>query len=164
MAAPARTHFTETLAALAEEPTEECVLWPFSLTGKGYPQLWYDLGDGRGTRRIDGHALACHLTHGPRPAEGRWEAAHGCGVRACFNPAHLRWATPAENTADREAAGTILRGERHGNARLADDDIPAIRRRLAAGDLGTVIAADYGVSITTISNIKQGVTWSCIPA
>jgi hypothetical protein len=47
-------------------------------------------------------------------------------------------------------------------SKLTEEDIPGIRERIAKGDMLKDIAADYGVSSTTISAIKSGGTWSYI--
>lgn len=78
---------------------DECVLWPYAKS-KGYGRV-FAAGE---TRRA--HVVACELTHGPKP-EGR-EVAHSCGGRSCVNPNHLRWATAAENSADRIAHGRVV--------------------------------------------------------
>jgi HNH endonuclease len=69
--------------------SDDCLLWPYSLDG-GYPAL-------NGER---GHVLICEETHGPKP-DPKMHAAHWCGVRRCINRRHLRWATSAENEADK---------------------------------------------------------------
>jgi len=48
---------------------------------------------------------------------------------------------------------------RRNNSRLTQEDIPIIRKRLAAGEFCTVVAQDYGVSKMTIWDIKHHRTW-----
>ena len=45
-------------------------------------------------------------------------------------------------------------------ARITEEELAGIRERIAKGDMLKTIAADYGVSPTTISAIKSGGTWS----
>lgn len=49
---------------------------------------------------------------------------------------------------------------RRNNARLTASDARSIRRRLAAGELGITLAAEYGVHKATISDIKCGKIWA----
>jgi hypothetical protein len=51
------------------------------------------------------------------------------------------------------------RGERTGISKLTDDKVRAIRKRLAAGDVPTVIAPGFGVGRGTIRAIAEGRTW-----
>ena len=52
----------------------------------------------------------------------------------------------------------------HGSCRLTVDDVRVIKRRLAAGEMQKVIAAEYDVTPTTISNINTGRTWQEVKA
>lgn len=47
--------------------------------------------------------------------------------------------------------------------KLTPDDVREIRRELAAGTLGKVIAARFGVVPGRISSIKHGLTWKHVP-
>lgn len=82
--------------------TDDCTIWPFTVNSKGYGQL----GVNRVSKSV--HVLACTQAHGPRP-EGM-QVAHSCGVKRCINPKHLRWASQAENEADKVLHGTDHRG------------------------------------------------------
>jgi hypothetical protein len=79
--------------------TDECVIWPFSLSGNDYPAAIGELGSA--------HRAICQLFHGNPPSEIH-EAAHSCGNRPCINPRHLRWALPIENEADKILGNYIL--------------------------------------------------------
>ena len=76
---------------------DECLTWPFTLVS-GYAGTV--LVNGRHQRAC---RVMCELAHGPAP-ESKRETAHSCGKgdEACINPKHLRWATHAENGADRK--------------------------------------------------------------
>ncbi|MGL4300061.1 MAG: hypothetical protein ACRCW4_13405 [Candidatus Neomicrothrix subdominans] len=132
--------------------TDECIIWPYSLTAAGYGRL-----------RINGrveHATRVVLTRtvGPAPTPGM-EAAHApdiCHNPPCINPRHLRWATRAENDADRLIDGTSNRGEQHGLARLTSDQVLAIR---ADPRQYKVLAAEYGISWRTVGAIKERRAW-----
>lgn len=129
----------------------DCLLWPFGKLSNGYGSLMHN-----GHRRT-AHSLMCELAHGPAP-DGT-EAAHNCGVRACCNPNHLRWATGLENAADRLAHGTDARGEKAWQARLTKDQV---RRIVALLDTktDTEIANELGVSASAVGSIAHGCSWS----
>lgn len=64
---------------------------------------------------------------------------------------------------DRAKGRADGRGERHPLAKLTDDDVREIRKRLRGiRGLGGVVAKEYGVSQATISYILQGKTWKHI--
>jgi hypothetical protein len=102
----------------------------------------------------------CELVHGTPPEPGL-EAAHSCGVRLCCNPQHLRWATTAENAADKRIHGTMPEGDRHGGSKLRADQVREIRR-LRGTARTPEIAASYGVSSTTIRLIFAGKRWTSV--
>jgi len=56
--------------------------------------------------------------------------------------------------------GGWRQGELHSNTSMTDKDVLYIKARLALEHRQSDIAADYGVSPTTISRIKRGVTWT----
>lgn len=137
----------------AMEPSDECRDWPFALA-QGYGLM--RVGD----RSIRVSALICEAWHGPRPPEAH--AAHSCGNAACWAGEHIRWATPAENEADKALHGTRPLGERHHRAKLRDVDVLTIRERHASGVTATLLASEYNVSIAQISNIVRRLSWSHI--
>jgi hypothetical protein len=141
----------ETFLRLLELETDECVLWPHARDAKGYGRLNF-----RG-KTESAHSLACELRHGPRPLMK--EAAHYCGVPACMNYRHLRWATQSENMQDRVIHGTSNRGERSGSQRLTVEDVRQVRRRCAAGETDAAIAATYGVHPATIQAVRVRRSW-----
>jgi hypothetical protein len=50
-------------------------------------------------------------------------------------------------------------GSTNGSAKLEEDDVADIIRRLVAGEAGKVLAVEYGVAEGTISHICNGDTW-----
>jgi hypothetical protein len=63
-----------------------------------------------GQPREAAHRAMCRLIHG-NPPTPKHQAAHSCGNgrRGCVHPGHLRWATDAENRAERRAADAARR-------------------------------------------------------
>ncbi|KAB2728240.1 HNH endonuclease [Brucella anthropi] len=134
---------------------QHCFLWPYSNNGIGYGKVSIE------GRSVFVHRYVCELQHGPAPSVTH-HAAHSCGNGhlGCINPHHLRWATPKENIADQKLHGTAIRGERVGSAKLNEETVRLVRRRLARGEMQKHIAADLGVNQSTVSYIKSGRIWS----
>lgn len=84
---------------------------------------------------------------------------HSCDNPPCVNPAHLSTGTKADNSADMVARGRSPRGSRSGASKLTERQVAEIRVRQAAGELHRVLAAEYGISRVTITNIVTGKTW-----
>lgn len=131
------------------------ILTPCVTLGYHYVSLW------RANRRFSTpvHRLvALAFLHPPGP--GQYQVAHGNGGRLDNRPENLRWATPIENAADRDAQGTGAKGERNPSAKLTDDDVRDIRRRRAAGVMVKSIASSFGISPGYIWSIVHRRAWS----
>lgn len=86
---------------------------------------------------------------------------HRCDNPPCCNPAHLFVGTPVDNVADMDAKGRRrpCPGEEHGMAVLTDPQVLEIwRSEGRAGD----IAKRYGVTRTTVADIRNGKNWTHI--
>jgi len=81
---------------------------------------------------------------------------HKCDNPPCFNPDHLFVGTYKENTDD-----CILKGRRvfAPNAKLTEEDVTIIKKRLQKGETQTAISRDYRVDQTLIGFIHRGVIW-----
>jgi DNA-binding transcriptional regulator YiaG len=79
-------------------------------------------------------------------------------TNAKISAAHLGKLKPSTSERNRTIEWTPeMRAKiREANRRLSDDDIRQIKAMLAAGVLQTVIAAQFNVSVSTISGIKRG--------
>ncbi|WP_424624465.1 HNH endonuclease signature motif containing protein [Achromobacter marplatensis] len=94
------------------------------------------------------------------PIQGGLFVCHRCDVPACVNPSHLFLGTNLQNVADRDRKGRQACQSRIRTSKLNAEQVLAIRadpRRMRK------IAADYGVSCTSISEIKSGRSWSSLP-
>lgn len=131
---------------------DECLVWPFARSRNG--RGWIRVTQGNGMP----HQVMCKLRHGEPPTPEH-EAAHSCGNGhlGCVNPIHLRWATKAENEADKLIHGTRARGERHGAAKLTEADVLAIR---ASTSPIQEIAETFGISQATGRHIKNRKIWA----
>lgn len=138
--------------AMATE-TDECIIWPYALTGRGYASL----KDGEYGRAPLSHHI-CIATHGPRPSRNH-EAAHLCGKMACINRRHIRWLTRSANQLEREIHGTSNRGARNGSAKLTEAQVLLIKQALASGETQKSIAAQFGVSRAAVGRIASGKAW-----
>lgn len=129
-----------------------CWEWTGSKCGRGYGQVKMDYVN------LRAHRVAYMLVHGD---PGDLFICHACDNPSCVNPAHLFAGTPADNMADRSAKGRAPSGENHPQAKLSADDVKSIRAAWEGkGGTQGKIAADYGVSRSTISAIVNGQNWS----
>lgn len=136
--------YQEWLERHAEHNGNDCLIWPFWRDKHGY-------GPSR---------EMCRLAQGEPPTPEH-QAAHSCGRGhlGCVNPRHLRWASRVENQAEMVEHGNSRRGVRNYFCKLTEDQVREIRGvgyRESDGHL----AARFGVSRTTISDIRNGRSWA----
>jgi hypothetical protein len=133
-----------------------CIEWPHWRTPDGYGRT---VIGGRGGRNWLAHRWTWTQTNGPIP-DGL-HVLHHCDNRGCINVDHLFLGTNADNVADRVAKGRTRVGSHPGelnpSAKLTGEQVDAIR---ADPRLQYVIAAEYGVSKMTISEVKRRITWA----
>ncbi len=130
---------------LKEHP--QLVLKPSPIGGRLTYCLWKD---GKGTTRQAGYWMLLAFV-GPRPMG--MECCHNDNSFLNNNLSNLRWDTRQANRIDRSTHGDTLNI-------LCVADIPVIRDRIKKGELLKDIAADYGVSRQTITNIKTHHRWA----
>ena len=104
------------------------------------------------------HVLVLEAFVGSRPAGHH--ACHNNGIRTDARVENLRWGTPTENAADKYLHGTVVYGDAHWNTKVSDGDVERIRETIKFGAVQNDLAALYGVSIATISQIKSGASRS----
>lgn len=127
----------------------EC--WEFrgSPSGAGYGQV--EIADGV---TVLAHRLAYQDAHGP--LDPGQLVLHQCDNPPCCNPFHLVSGTHKTNYADARAKGRHPAGERHGMAKLTDDDVRIIRR---SNDSLSVLGRRYGVTKQAIAYARKGKGW-----
>ncbi len=135
-----------------------CWEWTGTKVGAGYGRVCF------GGRHQLSHRLVYRLC--VAPVTKTQEVCHNCpggDNPACCNPAHLWVGTHTDNMRDCEAKGRNShpgrRGEQSGTAKLTEVDVREIRRRVAAGENGRVIAEEKGISRTTVSQIANRLRW-----
>lgn len=101
------------------------------------------------------HIIICGAFHGPAP-RGGMQAAHRNGRSADNRPDNLRWATAAENSADKVLHGTDNRGVKNHAAKLSSAQVAQIRRRKAAGERTEKLAAEFHIHEETVRGIARG--------
>lgn len=104
------------------------------------------------------HVLIATTFHGPKPS------ADHLVMHLDDNPANnradnLEWGTPAENSKQMVERGRSARGDRIPWAKLAADQVTAIREALARGISTRNLARIYNVAPSTIQDIASGRSW-----
>lgn len=137
---------------------DDCVLWPFAKLGRGYGQIKIN------GQHVPAHRVVCAILNGP-PSTPMHQAAHSCGKGhlGCVNPRHLRWATPAENSADRIEHGTHMRGSEAPHCKLTEDQVREIRRAPVGTSL-VELGRKFGVTPDAISAIINRKSWAWLDA
>lgn len=106
------------------------------------------------------HQLVAIAFIGPIP-DG-CEVCHIDGRRTNNSLSNIRYGTRKENYADSVVHGTNSAGERHGMAKLSEEDVRNIRRGIDAGITQAMLSKLYGVSTSCVNCIAKGTTWKQI--
>lgn len=134
---------------------DECWNWQGVIEPAGYGLVNFG-----GPNRA--HRVAWLLANGPIPNSGTRRSLgvlHRCDNRACVNPNHLFVGTDADNAADMKAKGRSVSGEMHYTTKITEAQVAAIRADFRPAK---VIAAEYGISTTTVYQIQKGGTWKYV--
>ncbi len=133
---------------------DECWLWTGYVNTGGYGYLGI-YKNGR-TLKLRAHRIAHYLDTGGWPVC----VCHHCDIPACTNPAHLFPGTRTTNHLDCVTKKRHIYGQRHPGTSLTDDDVRAIRRRYAGGDVRQIdLATEYDVVQQAISHIVTRRNW-----
>lgn len=128
----------------------DCWEWMGGRLKTGYGAFWLN------GRTEKAHRVSWEIHRGKIP-EGLF-VLHKCDNPPCVNPEHLFIGTTLDNVRDKIQKGRLRvpRGEDSGVSKLTEAQVIAIRadRRYQA-----IIASEYGVAQTTISNIKRRKKW-----
>jgi hypothetical protein len=146
---------------------DECWEWSASRTQQGYGQFRM------AGKSVRAHRAAWELANGSIP-DGLF-VCHRCDNPPCCNPAHLFLGTAEDNVRDMVAKGRHVRPLRDESAvkfpkgvechaaKLTEEGVIDIRRRYDAGERGTAIAADFGVSRSLITLVGKRRAWRHVP-
>lgn len=114
---------------------------------------------------VGAHRAAWTFWRGPIPA-GR-HVLHHCDYTACVNPAHLFIGSQGDNVRDAAAKGRIrgprLCGVLNPAAILTSGQVRQIRNLHKQGRSQTALAAQFGVSLSTVNAIVRRRTWAGVP-
>lgn len=127
-----------------------CWRWTGRPGSHGYGQITVNY------RSYTTHRYAWLLTHGSLPTQ---MLLHSCDSRLCVNPAHLREGTAKDNARDMVERGRSVRGEQQRVAKLREADVHQILTLLKQGCVQKVVARQFGVSPSVVSDIKAQRTW-----
>jgi hypothetical protein len=141
------------LKAHKDHVGDECLVRP------GFNTYWPLTVDGKRTR---GHVEMCRMAHGeppfPKAQANHFICDNGAG--GCCNPTHLQWGTQKQNVDDMFRLGTRGYGELANYTKLDDPLVALIRAEYArGGKLQYVLAREFGVTQSVISNIVNGKKW-----
>lgn len=128
----------------------ECWAWTAGLV-KGYGSF------GVGSSTFRANRISFYLSTGIDP--GPLLVRHLCNNPGCVRPTHLDIGTPADNMRDKSEAGNCPQGAGHYFAKLTEDQALAVFRRSNAGEAPRDLAAEFNISMPTVSSIKHGRTW-----
>lgn len=121
-----------------------CLIW---LGGSSrYGRIWWQ-GENR-----DIHRLIYKIFTGREPEVVR----HTCDNTLCWNFLHLVEGSQNDNIQDKVSKGRQAFGERHGCARLTEEQVLEIR---ASRSTEGRLAMQYNVSCPTIGRIRRYETW-----
>jgi hypothetical protein len=119
--------------------------------------------DGYGVTNLFGktrkaHRVAYEAWNGKIP-EGMC-VCHRCDNRSCVNPEHLFLGTNRDNIDDclKKGRWTSIRGSKNPANILSEEDVLNIRRAFGRSS-GGELARAYGVTPSSICDIKRGRTW-----
>jgi len=140
-------------------------LWNRCIVGMNGCWVFTGYKNPKGYGRIDvnskpvyAHRLAFELAFGPIP-DGLW-VLHRCDNPSCCNPEHLWLGTNNDNIRDMLRKDRSLKGVRHPQVKLTQQDVTTIRELYAVGMVTqTALSEQFGVSRRNIYCILRGKTW-----
>jgi hypothetical protein len=136
-----------------------CWEWIAGLNNKGYGLYYIN------QEKIYAHRYSYIIHKGVIPE--KMCVLHKCDNTICINPSHLWLGTQSENMKDAAKKGRMdkikkNKGEDVKNSVLTNEKVKEIKIKLKNGEIGVKLAKEYGVTKTTIYQIKHGKWWKHI--
>ncbi len=135
------------------EANTGCWLWSGAMERHGYGLI---IAETRQNPRL-AHRVSYELHRGEIP-HGLC-VCHRCDTPACVNPDHLWLGTQRANIQDASRKRRMPLGERQGNSKLKNAEVISIRALAAEGRNQYEIAALFGISQPTVSEIVARKKW-----
>lgn len=138
-----------------EKQDNGCWNW----TGSRHKEKWHGQWRNKAggielTHRAAWRMFKCEIPEG-------MSVLHKCDNPICVNPSHLWLGTQSDNCHDMWRKGRAkpktLLGEKHGMSRLKLEQVIDIK---TSKDSGIVLAKKYGISPTTVCDIRRGRSWT----
>lgn len=125
-----------------------CWEWIADKDNRGYGHFW------KGGETVYAHRVAYELAHGDIP-DGLL-ICHICNNPSCCNPDHLYLGTGSDNIKQAVNEGRLvtIKGERHTNAKLSDEEVIKIRNLLEDGCSQSQISELFGICQQHVSKIN----------
>jgi len=142
------------------ELTELCLLWE-GILKNGYGQIGFN------GKTVNVHIVSYMVFNNiiilPRTNDDGelLEIGHKCNVRNCCEPTHLYHITKKQNGEDKAKNG-LMRGEKHYNGTVSEKIAQEIKLSRGKGTQRER-AEKFGVSLSVVTTIDQGRSWSILP-
>lgn len=146
-------------ARVKKLPGNGCWEWQGRIEKNGYARIRLE----NSRERVLVHRLSYELTVGSIP-KGKL-VLHDCDNRRCVRSSHLFIGTQKNNMEDMIAKGRAnkAQGERHGMAKLSEQQVRALLAAYANGSSQMALALKYGVHFMTVHKIVNGKRWAHLP-
>jgi predicted XRE-type DNA-binding protein len=143
---------------VATREDDACWNWTAFRNPKGYGLAHVAVG----RSMVHAHRVAWELVNGP--VQHGLVVCHRCDNPTCCNPSHLFLGSQADNVHDMVSKCRQRSGARPGRqtsaSKLTADMVEQIRARGQDGQRQREIAARFGVSQTTVSDVLRRRTWN----
>lgn len=130
------------------------------ITSRGYVQTMFKVGQ-KNFPQLVHRLVATAFIENP---ESLPQVNHMDGNKLNNHASNLEWCTSKENCAHarRERLYEPARGQNAGGAKLTNEQVLEIRKRLSSGETHESISLDYPVNRTVITRIASGARWNGI--
>jgi hypothetical protein len=158
------TRFEYLKRTIAEpNPTNACLIWPFSKNSDGYGLLAWRPQPGL-VQNVKAYRLAYYLKNGSWPLPLGRHICKGGGDPACYNPNHIVPGTDQQNMADKVANDRCWHPQGEANPFTTITAEIVTQLRLDSATMRQVdLVRKYGFSRTHVKRILSGKNWGHVP-